>query len=156
MKNFYIPLILMIMGSHLIAQPISDNNGLTTTANIVTTLTISNFSVPANNNRLLVACTLNASNAAAPSLTFDGNAMVSAISRTNTSGLRVSMFVLALGNSGTTTSGNIVATGTSLLQLGASSYSNVDQATPTSGGVSSVITNGSASSDIVMAWSAIV
>ncbi len=137
------------MGSHLIAQPISDNNGLTTTGNIVTTLTISNFSVPANNNRLLVACTLNASNAAAPTLTFGGNAMASAISRTNTSGLRASMFVLALGNSGTATSGNVVATGTSLLQLGTSSYSNVNQTTPTNNGVSSVITNGSASSDIL-------
>ncbi len=101
------------MGSHLIAQPISDNNGLTVTGNVVTTLTISNFSVPAHNNRLLVACTLNASNAATPTLTFGGNAMTSAISRTNTSGLRVSMFVLALGNSGSATTGNVVATGAS-------------------------------------------
>lgn len=149
MKNFYIPLILLILGGRLTAQPVSDNNGLTITGNIVPSLTISSYSVPAHNNRLLVACTLNASNAAAPTLTFGGDAMALAISRTNTSGLRVAMFVLALGNSGTATTGNIVATGTSLLQLGASSYSNVDQVTPTNGGVSSAITNGSASSDIL-------
>lgn len=148
MKSFSALLFWLLLSSAVFAQPVSDANGTSTTGNTVTSLTISNFSVPANDDRLLVVCTLNSSNAVAPTVTFMGNNMTNTISRSTTSGIRLSLYSIILGDGMSATSGNITASGSSLLQLGASSYHGVDQTTPIDGAVSSASTGGSLPSSL--------
>ena len=150
MKTSCICALLLLVCVKLHGQPQAHSNGQSVTGNITPSLTVPSFSVPASKDRLLIACTVNAVNAAAPSLTFGGNAMTSAISRNTTSGLRLSMYYLPLGTSISITSGDIVATGSGLLQLGAASYFDVDQLDPTDGEVSAVIPGGAASSSLVI------
>lgn len=137
MKFFYIVFGFLIMSSRLVAQPMSDNNTQNVVANIVPSITISSFMVPANNNRLLVVCTVNASNAAAPTVTFNGTTMTSAVTRSSTSGLRSAMYYLLLGSNASATTASIVASGSSLIHLGAISYHDVNQTDPTDGETSS-------------------
>ncbi len=131
------------------AQPVSDGNGLATETGISTTITLSNFTVPANDDRLLVACTVNASNAAAPSLTFGNTAMTLAVTKNNTNGLRTSMFYLVLAT-GSAITDNITATGSALLRLGATSFHNVEQSTPFDGATNLSIPGGATSSTLAI------
>ena len=132
---------MVFLAGHVAAQPVSDGNGSTVTGNAAS-LTLSGFSVPANNDRLLVACTENYVNQPAPTLTFAGNPMTQAVTRGSTSGLRLALYYLPLGSDGSATSGNIIASGTSLLQLGATSYHDVNQADPTDGEVNTALVSG--------------
>jgi uncharacterized repeat protein (TIGR01451 family) len=113
--------------------PVSDANPQTLILTNAISGTISNYSVPANDDRLLVAYTANSANAAAPTLTFGGAAMTAGPTRSATGGMRVAMYYLVLGSSASATVGDIVATGSSLLRLAATSFHSVDQSDPTDG-----------------------
>lgn len=154
MKKIYLFLLsLGVLGTNLFAQPVSDANGTTAEANNASTLTISGFSVPANNNRLLVVCTYNGLNAPAPSVTFNGNAMTVAIQRQNSSGVVLGLHYIVLGSDVSATTGDIVATGSGIYRIGAASYHDVDQTTPT-GGETSNIFSGSPTSNTLTVTSA--
>lgn len=126
-------LIWLFSVSSIIAQPASHSNG----ANAVgssgssTSLTINSFSVNSGTDRLVVACVTGAT---VSGVTFGGNAMTAGPAILHSEfGKRVTLWYRVVGTDGSTTVGNVVASGTELSALGAVSYSNVDQATPIDG-----------------------
>ena len=75
MKNIYTILFFMLLSNRFVAQAVvSDNNNNAGVTGNAATLTITSFTVPANSNRLLVACTVNISNQNPPTLTFNSTA----------------------------------------------------------------------------------
>jgi len=83
---------------------------------------------------LLVVCVKGAKSAA-PTATFAGNAMTEQVTNF-VSSIRQTLFTYTLGNSGTATVGDIVATGSGLSVMSAKSYHNVDQTIPVDNAVS--------------------
>jgi uncharacterized repeat protein (TIGR01451 family) len=130
--------------------PVSDANPQTLILTNAISGTISNYSVPANDDRLLVAYTANSSNQPAPTVTFDGAAMTAGPTRNTTAGLRVSMYYLVLGSSASATVGDIVVTGLNLRNLAATSFHNVDQSDPTDGENSAVISGDATSVSVTI------
>ncbi len=133
MKKSTTILMLLMMSSHLVAQAVVINNraGVGTTTS-VSVMTISSFQVPANNNRLLVACAVNTVNQNAPSVTYDGTTMTQIMTDVE-GGLRTTLYYLVLGSNASATTANIVASGLNITNLGAISFHNVNQGTPYDG-----------------------
>lgn len=130
MKIFSTFFICLMMCSHLVAQAVAINNRAGVgTGTSVSTMTISSFQVPANNNRLLVTCAVNTVNQNAPAVTFNGTTMNQIVTDVQ-GGLRTTMYYLVLGSNASATTANIVATGTNITNLGAISFHNVNQSTP--------------------------
>jgi len=113
------------------AQPVSDNNPQSEVLSNSATGTISNFWVPANDDRLLVVYAVNSSDQPSPTVTFGSSTMNVGPSQSQ-GGLVVTMYYLVLG-SGAATTENITATGSNLRYLAATSFHNVDQSDPTDG-----------------------
>ncbi|MDR4469754.1 MAG: HYR domain-containing protein [Nitrospira sp.] len=120
------------------AQPVSDANSMTEKGSNATSISIPTFSVPANNDRLLVAYTVTSANATPPAITFGSNSMTLGQNK-NSGGLVVSMYYLVLGSSASPTTDAITATGTNMYYLAATSFHNVDQSDPTDGETSTSI-----------------
>lgn len=137
MKNIYLALLTMMMNYAVIAQAVVyDNNGMgiDTSATAPKTLDIANFKVPANNNRLLVACAVNISNTPAPIVTFNGLTMTQAATLvTMRSGSRMTLYYLPLGSSASPITSTVSALGTAVRNLIAGSFHNVNQSTPVDG-----------------------
>ncbi|MBX3000131.1 MAG: DUF11 domain-containing protein [Caldilineaceae bacterium] len=119
--------------------PVSDANPETLILANTISGTIPNYSVPANDNRLLVVYATNSANAASPTVTFDGATMTVGPTE-ETNGLRTTMYHLVLGSSASATVGDIVAMGSNLRRLAATSFHSVDQSDPTDGENSAAIT----------------
>ena len=119
--------------------PVSDANPETLILTNTISGTIPNYSVPANDNRLLVVYATNSANAASPTVTFDGATMTVGPTE-ETNGLRTTMYHLVLGSSASATVGDIVAMGSNLRRLAATSFHSVDQSDPTDGENSAAIT----------------
>ena len=63
----------------------------------------------------------------------NGTSMTSAITTASSGGMRMAMYYLLLGSNASATTASIVASGLSLVYLGAISHNNVNQTDPTDG-----------------------
>lgn len=137
MKNIYLTLITMLMSYAVTAQSVVyDNNGtgVAMSAHTPVTLDIPNFSVPANNNRLLVVCSVNIANSQPPVVTYNGLTMTKAATRTTLgSGSRMTLYYLPLGSSASSTTSTVSALGSAVRNLIAGSFYNVNQTVPVDG-----------------------
>lgn len=128
-------IIMLMMSIFLMAQAVAINNSEgTDIVSNTSTLTISSFNVAANNNRLLIACATTSSNNSAPTVSFNGTDMTQ-ITTGQRGGLRTAMYYMTLGSDVAATTANVVATGSSITNLGVISFHNVNQTTPFDGQV---------------------
>ncbi len=98
-------------------------------------LTLPSYEVPAGENRLLVVGAGNSGSTDITGVSFGGTAMTQVVEEDDTVAVD-SIWVLALGTSATSTTGDVVVThaGTGDVQfIGAMAFARVDQSTPTSG-----------------------
>jgi uncharacterized delta-60 repeat protein len=109
---------------------------------------LSNYTVPAGSNRLLVVVASDAASTAVTGVTFNSMAMTSGTSVNDGSIAVDSIWYLALGTSATPTTANIVMTsaGTEERFISAVTFSNVNQASPVAAGPTDNNLSGSASS----------
>ena len=145
MKKLVLQFIAAISFISVYAQPVYDNNSQSVGQNGSGTLTISGFSAPAGDARLLVVCAIGQTNISG--VTYDGNAMNEQVAHSQ-GAFNIKLYTYTLGNSGTATSGNIVVSGNSVTNAGAWSYHNVDQTTPVDNATSTGGGNGSPSSSL--------
>ena len=132
MKNLLTILILMMMSGSLAAQAVAVSNTGSIGSTSITSLTLPSFTVSANNNRLLIVCVTTISGALVTGVTFGGTAMTN-IGTEERGGPRATIFYLVLGSSASSTTGDIVATGSNLKQIGAVAFYNVQQSNPYDG-----------------------
>ena len=132
MKNFLFTLMAITASGILAAQAVTidQTESATTTSG---SPSVSNFTVPftvsANNDRLLMVCVSNSVNASAPTVSFNSIPMLQLATEVE-GGLRLTMYYLVLGSSGSETAANIIASGTNMKNIGAVSFYNVLQSTP--------------------------
>jgi hypothetical protein len=131
MKNLLTILLLTMMSSSLAAQAVAVSNTGSIGATSTSSLTLS-FTVSANNNRLLIVCVTSIAGGLVTDVTFGGTPMTY-IGTEDRGGPRATIFYLVLGSSASPTTGNIVATGNTLKQIGAVAFYNVQQSNPYDG-----------------------
>ncbi|MBL7813359.1 MAG: T9SS type A sorting domain-containing protein [Saprospiraceae bacterium] len=138
MKNLIILVLFIFVSNLILAQAVVyDNNGTGIGVSPVfpsTTITLPNFSVPANNDRLLVVCTINVANDQPPAVTFNGTSMIKGATRTTLgSGSRMTLYYLTLGSGASSITSDIAATGGTPRIIIAGSFYNVNQTVPIDG-----------------------
>lgn len=132
MKTSFTIIMLMIMSSFLVAQSVAVSNTASIGSLSTTSLTLSSFTVAANNDRQLLVCVTTSSGFSVSGVTFGGTSMTQ-IGTEERGGVRATMFYLVLGSSSSQTQGDIVATGSNLKQIGAVAFYNVEQSNPYDG-----------------------
>jgi len=136
--------LLLATQSALAVAGVTQLGSSATAGGLSSGLTLSGFTIPAGNNRLLVVTASDAQALSVNSVTFAGTAMTRAIQRNDTYAVD-SIWYLPMGSSASSTSGNIVMSSNGVgdrQTLEAAVFQSVDQTTPVSGAVSAQANSG--------------
>lgn len=148
MKKLILQFIAVFSFISIHAQPVYDNNPQSIGQSPNATLTVSNFSVPAGDKRLLVVCAKGHTDISGA--TFDGNPMTEQVATVMQGNYHLRMYTYLLGDSGSPTSGDVVVSGDFVTNAGVWSYHNVDQTTPVDNATSTLGGSGSNSSSLIV------